>query len=108
MVLEEALARCEETGNREDQWEVLLSRSEIRLRQGDPAAAAADLARVLELTAKIGDAYGHAAGIRQLARARAALGDPRAAADAGKAEQLFADLATRRDPVLERLLTTRL
>ncbi|MEU4696816.1 AfsR/SARP family transcriptional regulator [Nonomuraea dietziae] len=108
VVLEEALARCEETGNREDQWEVLLSRSEIRLRQGDPAAAEADLARVLELTAKIGDAYGHAAGIRQLARARAALGDPRAAADAGKAEQLFADLATRRDPVLERLLTARL
>ncbi|TMR90921.1 AfsR/SARP family transcriptional regulator [Nonomuraea basaltis] len=107
-VLAEALVRCAETGNREDQWEVLLSRSEIRLRQDDPAAAAADLDRVLELTTKIGDAYGHAAGIRQLARARAVLGDPRAAADAGKAAELFADPATRRDPVLERLLTARL
>ncbi|MEV6158058.1 BTAD domain-containing putative transcriptional regulator [Nonomuraea sp. NPDC052129] len=107
-VLAEALVRCEATGNREDQWEVLLSRSEIRLRQGDPAAAVADLTRVLELTTKIGDAYGHAACLRQLARARAALGDPRAAADAGKAAGLFADPATRCDPVLERLLTARL
>ncbi|MGN9837113.1 BTAD domain-containing putative transcriptional regulator [Nonomuraea sp. H19] len=107
-VLTEALVRCEEIGNREDQWEVLLSRSEIHLRQDEPAAAAADLAIVLELTTKIGDAYGHAAGIRQLARARAALGDPRAAADAGKAAALFADPAMRRDPVLERLLTAQL
>ncbi|MEU7750015.1 BTAD domain-containing putative transcriptional regulator [Nonomuraea sp. NPDC049158] len=107
-VLAEALVRCEATGNREDQWEVLLSRSEIRLRQGDPAAAVADLTRVLELTTKIGDAYGHAACVRQLARARAALGDPRAATDAGKAAGLFADPATRCDPVLERLLTARL
>ncbi|MGW5686445.1 BTAD domain-containing putative transcriptional regulator [Nonomuraea sp. NPDC003754] len=111
-VLAEALARCEEIGNREDQWEVLLSRSEIRLRQGDPGAAVADLARVLELTDQIGDAYGRAAGTRQLARARAALGDPRAAADAARAAGLFADLfadpSKRRDPVLERLLTARL
>ncbi|MGP3916691.1 AfsR/SARP family transcriptional regulator [Nonomuraea sp. 10N515B] len=107
-VLAEALARCEETGNREDQWEVLLSRSEIRLRQGDPAAAVADLARVLELTAQIGDVYGRAAGLRQLARARAALGDPRSTADEAKAAQLFADPATRPDPVLERLLTAPL
>jgi hypothetical protein len=46
--------------------------------------------------------------LRQLARARAALGDPRAKADAGKAAGLFADPATRCDPVLERLLTARL
>ncbi|SEG98049.1 DNA-binding transcriptional activator of the SARP family [Nonomuraea solani] len=107
-VLAEALARCAETGNREDEWEVLLSRSEILLRQKDAAAAAADLARVLELTTRIGDAYGRAAGLRQLARARAALGDPRAGADADMAAELFADPATRCDPVLERLLTARL
>ncbi|MEV0228235.1 BTAD domain-containing putative transcriptional regulator [Nonomuraea sp. NPDC050786] len=107
-VLDEALARCEQTGNREDEWEVLLSRSEIRLRSGDPAVAEADLTRALELTAQIGDAYGYAACTRQLARARAASGDPRAAEDARRAEELFADPAVRRDPVLERLLTARI
>ncbi|WP_433436895.1 BTAD domain-containing putative transcriptional regulator [Nonomuraea sp. CA-141351] len=106
-VLHEALARCEQTGNREDEWEVLLSRSEIRLRRDAPAAAEADLARALELTAQIGDAYGYAACTRQLARARAASGDPRAAGDARRAEELFADPAMRRDPVLERLLTAQ-
>ncbi|GAA3246431.1 AfsR/SARP family transcriptional regulator [Nonomuraea helvata] len=107
-VLDEALVRCEQTGNREDEWEVLLSRSEIRLRYGDPAAAEADLSRALELTAQIGDAYGFAACTRQLARARAASGDPRAEEDARKAEKLFADPAMRRDPVLERLLIARM
>ncbi|NUW43086.1 AfsR/SARP family transcriptional regulator [Nonomuraea rhodomycinica] len=106
--LEEALARCGETGNREDEWEARLARSEILLRQGDPAAAEADLVRVLELTARIGDAYGQAAGARQLARARTALADPRAEADARRAGELFADRALRRDPALERLLTARL
>ncbi|GAA3145427.1 BTAD domain-containing putative transcriptional regulator [Planomonospora alba] len=107
-VLAEALARCEEVGNREDQWEVLLSRSEIHLRRGDPAAAAADLGRALELAARTGDAYGRAACLRQLSRARAALGDPCAEADAAEAAELLSDPATRPDPVLERLLTTRL
>ncbi|MBN6057485.1 tetratricopeptide repeat protein, partial [Nonomuraea sp. RK-328] len=106
--LAEALARCGETGNREDEWEARLARSEMLLRQGDPAAAEADLVRVLELTARIGDAYGQAAGARQLARARSALADPRAEADARRAGELFADRALRRDPVLERLLTARL
>ncbi|MET7338845.1 BTAD domain-containing putative transcriptional regulator [Nonomuraea sp. NPDC005650] len=105
--IDEALARCEEAGNREDEWEVLLSRSEIRLRQGDPAAAERDLVRALELAAQIGDAYGYAACTRQLARARAASGDPRAAGDARRAEELFADPAMRRNPVLERLLTVQ-
>lgn len=106
--LAEALARCRDTGNREDEWEALLARSEILLRQGDPAAAEADLVRVLELTARIGDAYGQAAGARQLARARSAMADPRADADARRAGELFADRALRRDPALERLLTGRL
>ncbi|NUW30598.1 tetratricopeptide repeat protein [Nonomuraea sp. SMC257] len=106
--LEEALARCGETGNREDEWEARLARSEMLLRQGDPAAAEADLVRVLELTARIGDAYGQAAGARQLARARSALADPRAEADARRAGELFADRGLRRDPALERLLTARL
>ncbi|MFI7637297.1 BTAD domain-containing putative transcriptional regulator [Nonomuraea sp. NPDC049400] len=105
--LDEALARCEQTGNREDEWEVLLSRSEIRLRDGAPAAAEADLARALELTTQIGDAYGYAACTRQLARARTAAGDPRAVEDARRAEELFADPAMRRNPVLERLLTAQ-
>ncbi|GGK99309.1 SARP family transcriptional regulator [Planomonospora parontospora subsp. parontospora] len=107
-VLAEALSRCEEIGNREDQWEVLLSRSEIHLRRGDPAAAAADLDRALEPAARTGDAYGRAACLRQLSRARAALGDPRAEGDAAEAARLLSDPATRRDPVLERLLTARL
>ncbi|GAA2306397.1 BTAD domain-containing putative transcriptional regulator [Nonomuraea roseoviolacea subsp. roseoviolacea] len=106
--LEEALARCGETGNREDEWEARLARSEMLLRQGDPAAAEADLVRVLELTARIGDPYGQAAGARQLARARSALADPRAEADARRAGELFADRALRRDPALERLLTARM
>ncbi|MFC7642348.1 tetratricopeptide repeat protein [Streptosporangium lutulentum] len=33
--LGDALRRCQETGNREDEWEVLLSRSEIWLRCGE-------------------------------------------------------------------------
>ncbi|WP_283138246.1 AfsR/SARP family transcriptional regulator [Rhizohabitans arisaemae] len=104
----EALVRCAETGNREDEWQVLLSRSELWLRRGDPAAAVADLEPVLELTTRTGDVYGQAACLRQLARARTALGDPRAAADAGRAAELFAGRAMRRDPVLERLLTAGL
>nr|WP_051865077.1 BTAD domain-containing putative transcriptional regulator [Streptosporangium roseum] len=106
--LGEALRHCRETGNREDEWEVLLSRSEIWLRRGDPASAAADLARVLELTAQTGELYGQAAAARQLARARAALGDPAAAEDARRAAELFASPAMRPDPVLERLLTAPL
>nr|WP_052317124.1 BTAD domain-containing putative transcriptional regulator [Streptosporangium roseum] len=106
--LGEALRHCRETGNREDEWEVLLSRSEIWLRRGDPASAAADLARVLELTAQAGELYGQAAATRQLARARAALGDPAAAEDARRAGELFASPAMRPDPVLERLLTAPL
>ncbi|OUC99215.1 hypothetical protein CA984_04030 [Streptosporangium minutum] len=107
--LGEALRHCRETGNREDEWEVLLSRSEIWLRRGDPASAAADLARVLELTARTGELYGQAAAARQLARARAALGDPAAAAEeARRAAELFASPAMRPDPVLERLLTAPL
>ncbi|MFI7135558.1 BTAD domain-containing putative transcriptional regulator [Nonomuraea sp. NPDC050153] len=105
--MDQALARCEEAGNREDEWEVLLSRSEIRLRQGALAAAERDLVRALELAAQIGDAYGYAACTRQLARARTASGDPRAAGDARRAEELFADPAMRRNPVLERLLTAQ-
>ncbi|MFI6817784.1 AfsR/SARP family transcriptional regulator [Nonomuraea sp. NPDC050328] len=104
--LERALARCLETGNKEDQWEVLLSRSEILLRQGDPAGAEAALLPAVELSARIGDAYGEAACTRQLARARTVLGDPRATADARRAETLFADPRLRRDPVLERLVTS--
>lgn len=106
--LGEALRHCRETGNREDEWEVLLSRSEIWLRRGDPASAAADLARVLELTVQTGELYGQAAAARQLARARAALGDPAAAEDARRAAELFASPAMRPDPVLERLLTAPL
>ncbi|SNS76172.1 DNA-binding transcriptional activator of the SARP family [Streptosporangium subroseum] len=106
--LGDALRRCRETGNREDEWEVLLSRSEIWLRHGDAASASADLVRVQELTAQVGNAYGQAAAARQLARARAALGDPAAAEDARRAEELFASPAMRIDPVLERLLTSRL
>lgn len=106
---EDALSRCRETGNREDEWEVLLSRSEIWLRNGDLAAAVADLAQALELTAQVGDTYGQAAATRQFARVRAALGDSYAAAeDARRAEELFAMPGMRRDPVLEMLLTARL
>lgn len=107
--LADAVRHCREIGNREDEWEVLLTRSEVWLRHGDPAAAAADLARVLELVARAGDAYGQAAATRQLARAHTALGDPGAAERyARRAEELFASPAVRRDPVLETLLTARL
>ncbi|WP_162641591.1 BTAD domain-containing putative transcriptional regulator [Streptosporangium sp. 'caverna'] len=106
--LGEAVRHCRETGNREDEWEALLSRSEMWLRRGDPAAAVADLARVLELTVQAGELYGQAAATRQLARARAALGDPAAAEDSRRAGELFASPALQPDPVLERLLTARM
>lgn len=106
--LGDAVCRCRETGNREDEWEALLSRSEMWLRRGDPAAAVADLARVLELTVQAGELYGQAAATRQLARARAALGDPAAAEDSRRAGELFTSPALQPDPVLEKLLTARL
>ncbi|MFI6505084.1 BTAD domain-containing putative transcriptional regulator [Nonomuraea typhae] len=97
-----ALARCRDTGNREDEWEVLLSRSEIHLRNGARAAAAADLGRALELTARLGEQYGTAAATRQLARA---LGGEE---EARRAAEMFAAPGLRPDPVLEELLTARL
>jgi DNA-binding SARP family transcriptional activator/tetratricopeptide (TPR) repeat protein len=103
--VEEALVCCAETGNRDDAWEALLTRSELHLRGGDPAASRADAIRASELAAQVGDAYGEAAAMRQRARARAALGEAAGAeADARRAEELFAASSMPRDAVFERLL----
>jgi DNA-binding SARP family transcriptional activator len=107
--LDEALRSCRQVGNRDDEWEALLSRSEIWLRQGDTRAALADALGVQELTADIEDDYGQAAAARQLARVRTASGDAvGAAADRRRAYELLSACTTRRDPVLEELLTARL
>jgi DNA-binding SARP family transcriptional activator len=103
--LDLALERCGHAGNREDEWQALLSRSEILLRQGRAAFALADVRRALEVAGAAGDAYGRAAGVRQRARARTLLGEAGAESDARLAEELFADPAVRRDPVMEQLLS---
>jgi tetratricopeptide (TPR) repeat protein len=105
--LEAAARRCQEVGNQEDEWEILLCRSEIRLRQGSPSHALADLDRAAELAATVDDEYGQAVVARQLARTLAAHGDHAGAVSVRRrAENLFAAPGIRRDPVLEKLLTT--
>ncbi|MEU5342468.1 BTAD domain-containing putative transcriptional regulator [Streptomyces sp. NPDC020766] len=105
-MFEETLRRCQEVGNREDAWEALLCRSEIRLHQGRPAVALTDLTRARELVAETGDDYGRAAVMRQLARAHEDAGDLTASADAARtAEKLFASPTLRLDPILEAFLT---
>jgi DNA-binding SARP family transcriptional activator len=100
-----AVLRCQEVGNREDEWEILLCRSEIRLRRGEPATAVADLRRAGELARQVSDVYGQAAVLRQLAKALDAQGDNAAAESARRrAEPLFTAPSTRVDPVLEKLL----
>ena len=74
LLLDECMARAREVGNREDEWTTLLSRSEIHLRQGNPAAALEDARASLAMTSELGSAYGRAAGHRQMARALLAEG----------------------------------
>ncbi|OLF05604.1 hypothetical protein BLA60_35620 [Actinophytocola xinjiangensis] len=52
-----------------DEWEVLLCRSQVHLRLGDPNAALADAYHALELVGQDGDQYGLGAAHRQIARA---------------------------------------
>ncbi|MBE8526055.1 tetratricopeptide repeat protein [Amycolatopsis sp. H6(2020)] len=100
---------CREAGNREDEWEVLLCRSAIRLRRGEIAAATADLDRAAELAAQVGAGYGRAAVERQLAAVLRAGGDDAGAAAAGhRAAALFAAPGIQVDPVLERVLGKQL
>ncbi|RKN40430.1 AfsR/SARP family transcriptional regulator [Streptomyces hoynatensis] len=104
-----ALERCRAAGDGEAEWGVLLCRSVISLRRGDPAAAIADLTRARELAGRTGQPYGQAAAARQLARALSAAGNHAAASScAERAAQLFAAPALRRDPVLERVLAAPL
>ncbi len=74
LLLDECMARAREVGNREDEWTTLLSRSEIHLRQENPASALADASASLAMTSQLGSAYGRAAGHRQVARALLAEG----------------------------------
>ena len=107
--LDEALRACRLVGNRDDEWEALLCRSEIWMRHGNVQAALADALRVDELTAELGEDYGQGAAARQTARARSALGDTwSAAADRQRAYELLTAPSTRRDPILEELLAVRL
>jgi DNA-binding SARP family transcriptional activator len=108
-MLDEALRYCRLTGNRDDEWEALLTRSEIWLRQENPRAALTDAACADELATELDDDYGQAAAARQLARARTSLGDAwGAAADRQRAYELLTAPSTRLDPVLEELLSARL
>ncbi|CAM3955801.1 AfsR/SARP family transcriptional regulator [Kibdelosporangium persicum] len=103
--LDEAVTCCHEMGNRDDEWEALLCRSEIWLREGKVRAALHDALRAKELTARIEHDYGQAASARQVARARTALGEAWAAGvERRRAYELFAAPSIRRDPVLEELL----
>ena len=104
-----ALERCRAAGDGEAEWGVLLCRSAISLRRGDPVAAIADLTRARKLAGRTGQPYGQAAAARQLARALSAVGNHAAASScAERAAQLFAAPALRRDPVLERVLAAPL
>jgi DNA-binding SARP family transcriptional activator len=106
--IDNALISCRQVGNRDDEWEALLCRSEIWLREGNPQAAMTDALTVESLTADIDDDYGQAAAARQLARAHSALGDTAsAAASRRRAYSLLASPSMRRDPVLEQLLTSQ-
>ncbi|ONI74738.1 hypothetical protein ALI144C_38680 [Actinosynnema sp. ALI-1.44] len=104
--LDAGLAACRRMGNRDDEWEALLCRSEIWLREDEPRNALNDALRAQRLTVQIEDDYGQAASARQLARARTALGDVAAAGqDRRRAFELFAAPSTRRDPMLEEVLS---
>ncbi|WP_433318424.1 AfsR/SARP family transcriptional regulator [Micromonospora sp. CA-269861] len=105
LALSAGLRLCRRTGNREDEWEALLSRSEVHLRLGDVASAHRDGEEVLALVRAAGERYGEAAALRQLGRIHGVHAE-RAAADwhARRADRIFADLSGRRDGVLERFL----
>nr|WP_052478808.1 BTAD domain-containing putative transcriptional regulator [Kibdelosporangium sp. MJ126-NF4]CEL20729.1 transcriptional regulator, SARP family [Kibdelosporangium sp. MJ126-NF4]CTQ89642.1 transcriptional regulator, SARP family [Kibdelosporangium sp. MJ126-NF4] len=103
--LDAGLAGCRKVGNRDDEWEALLCRSEIWLRESEPRNALNDALRAQRLTAEIDDDYGQAASARQVARARTALGETVAAGlDRRRAFELFAAPTTRRDAMLEEVL----
>jgi tetratricopeptide (TPR) repeat protein len=107
--LDNAIISCRQVGNRDDEWEALLCRSEIWLREDNPRAAMTDALAVDALTAEIDDDYGQASAARQLARAQTILGDTAAAAESRRrAFSLLASPSMRRDPVLEQVLTDRL
>ncbi|MEV1329261.1 BTAD domain-containing putative transcriptional regulator [Micromonospora costi] len=99
------LRLCRRTGNREDEWEAVLSRSEVHLRVGDVAHAHRDGEEALTLARAAGDRYGEAAALRQLGRVQQRHG-AHAEADgyARRADRIFAELPGRRDGVLETFL----
>ncbi|MFC0110958.1 AfsR/SARP family transcriptional regulator [Kibdelosporangium aridum] len=101
--LDIAIAACRQMGNRDDEWEALLCRSVIWLREGQSSDALDDALRAQQLTIQIDDDYGQAVAARQLARVREAMGD---AAGAALDRRRFYELtsSTRRDPILEEVL----
>ncbi|ALG11491.1 hypothetical protein AOZ06_35620 [Kibdelosporangium phytohabitans] len=104
--LDAGLTACRRTGNRDDEWEALLCRSEIWLREDEPRNALNDALKAQRLTVQIEDDYGQAAAARQLARARTELGDAATAGlDRRRAYELFASPSTRRDAMLEEILS---
>jgi DNA-binding SARP family transcriptional activator len=103
--LSAGLRLCRRTGNREDEWEALLSRSQVYLRVGDVAPARQDAGEALALARAAGDRYGEAAALRQLGRLPERRGERTADGYARRADQLLADLPGRRDGVLETFLS---
>ncbi|HEX6347330.1 AfsR/SARP family transcriptional regulator [Umezawaea sp.] len=104
-LLDECMARAREVGNREDEWTTLLSRSEVHLRQGNPAAALEDASASLAMTSLLGSAYGRAAGHRQVARALLADGrDAEAAWHQRTARTLFEGVDVRLPVFFESFL----
>lgn len=96
------LRLCRRTGNREDEWEAVLSRSEVHLRLNDVELAHHDAEEALALVRGVGDRYGEAAAARQLGRILDRRGWRGPAREyATLAGRLFADLSCRRDGVLE-------
>jgi tetratricopeptide (TPR) repeat protein len=108
VLLAEGVRRCQEVGNREDEWEALLIRSEVLLRMGRAAEAESAASQVLAMTRQVGDGYGEAAAQRQVGWALAALGRQGPAQAALRlAAALFARLKVPPDGVLEEFFANR-
>lgn len=104
-LLTEGEQLCREVGNREDEWEALLIRSEILLRMGQPVAAEPVVEQALSLTEQLKNDHGQSAAYRQLSRMYAALGRATdAAAARNRSAFLAASLTTASDEVLEAFL----
>jgi ATP/maltotriose-dependent transcriptional regulator MalT len=103
---DEARMLCREVGDTKHECDEMVVRSEIYLRYGNLSAAAADVVAVLILARKVSNRYAMAAALRQQAKIEGANGRWHDAARIrARASDKYALLATRKDPLIERLLS---